>query len=342
MAKSSPKKGKKEEAAETKSGEGILRPLFRTLLTTALVIMILLVTILLFTRTDGFRSYLEGWVEREFGLSLNIGTSSMDWTGNLMLGDISPATTNELGRGKLHADRLVVHTDLLTFWRDQPTFSDVELTLDKWSLTFAQTADGAWEPSALNGMNKWLSRWCKIDVAELDPPYLGEAEASAPRDKRQANLISVNRLKLVLTNGILVWEDAKGGVWRSAHDVEAYLTPLDLPTRKATHIHVMASEVDISPWAKIRDLDVELLRTGDSYRVLRLNAERQSVSSLAGEADVPRKRAPTQNAMDRVIAAPSELVVHDVPLPAPESADEFEDADLKSIIREELSDALGR
>ena len=76
----SKKKGKKAQA-ETPPGGGGFRSLLRGCATLLLVLLILYVTMVLFTRTDGFRSYLEGQLEKKFGLLADVGSSRMGWSG---------------------------------------------------------------------------------------------------------------------------------------------------------------------------------------------------------------------------------------------------------------------
>lgn len=334
----SKKKGKKAQA-ETPPGGGGFRSLLRGCATLLLVLLILYVTMVLFTRTDGFRSYLEGQLEKKFGLLADVGSSRMGWSGDLTLETIVPASTDEPGGGRLQVKRVVVHTDCLGIWRNNlaATFSD--LTVEDCELTFQQTTEGRWEPVVFQGLSEWLNRWCKIDVIDLGPEGQGERGDASESGKQGTSLqsLDLDSFRLAVSGGAIRWEDAEGELLASVHDVEAYVTPLHLPTRDATHIHVRASSVQLSPWELIRDLDVELLKSVDTYRVLRLDAERQTVGHAPSSPRPFRESVVEAGLVEDVAPVPPEPMLRESRLP---SVRRVPGTELENLIRDELHQAL--
>ena len=339
-SKSGSKKKKKEGPTEAVAGGGILRSLLRGCATLFLVLVILYVTMLLFVRTDGFRAYLEGQLEKKFGLLVDVGSSRIGWLGDLTLENIVPVSGNGSGGGRVQVKRMVVHTDCLTVWKSNlaATFSD--LTVDDCELTFQQVSEGAWEPAGLKSLNQWLNQWCKIDLIdpadELERRGEGAVESEKPSTSQQV-LGLVDSFQLNLRRGTVRWEDAEGDLLASVHDLEAYVTPLQIPTRDATHIHVRASSVQLSPSEVIRDLDVELLKSVDTYRVLRLDVERQAVGHAPPSRRPSKQPAVQTEPVEEVVASPREPAIRESRLPPVRKAPE---AALEKLIREELHQAL--
>ena len=337
MAKSG---GKKKKGGKSKQAdmpnEGCLHRLIRGTVTLLLVVGIIGVTLLLFTRTDGFRSYLEGRLQDQLGLEVDIGSSRLGWGGELRLGNVTPGdeTTTEGGAIRIGEARLITRPAAILWGNVAKGLQ--QIALNDVALTFQQTANGAWEPASLLGMNHWLNRWCKIDVVDMEEaqsPSSGQGEAPKNTTSSGDSTFAIDSLQVSVSNAEILWLDAEGTTLAAARDVEAYVTPLELPTRNSTHIHVRSASIDLSSWSSIRDLDVELLRTGDAYRVLRLNAERHTI----GQPPAKEPVAP-ESVVDTVPPAPARPVIRETPLPDPQPPKP--PADLETIIREELSNAL--
>jgi hypothetical protein len=144
-----------------------------------------------------------------------------------------------------------------------------------------------------------------------------------------------------LQEGTMEWIDASGQVVASVLQVSFSRTPLSLPNREAAHYHLRAGSAVAGP-TQVRDLDVELLRTGDSYLVLNLDAVRHPAGPpprgpQTTPAPPPARQsqaAPRDSAPTRPLPPPETPAAQ---APAPASPDPV----LQRYLQEELAGALG-
>ncbi len=313
-------------------------------------VLIIYVTGYLFAGTEGFRSLLESRLEKQLGLQIEIGGSRSSWSGDIFLSDL--ATVTEEGETPaLTIEKIEIDTAPWQFFKGNLVRGVRRAHLGHWSLSFSLNEQGAWEPTELGQVTDWLGRWGSLalpstDTAKQKAVRGGAVDVEASEDPAPGRSFEVwDHSVISLEEGDIQWADEVGNVLASIHDVSFIRTPLDLPTRKAGHYHLTVESAIVGE-VRVRDMDVELLRTGETYLVLNLHAVRQQGPS-AGEPKRSTKRfGRTSEVVTPVTAAPPAarpvevVTIDEVRVIDPRAAKTAPSQDLEELIRGELEDAL--
>lgn len=315
------RKGKKPE--ERRSRFATVRATFFSLLAACVIVYL---AGFFFVRTDGFRAYLEDQVEKRLGERIEIGTSRCTPGGDLVLGGLTIAGPDTSARplAEAHSARVnISYRDLFTGGL-MAAVETIEVT--GWHIDFRANAQGQWQPASLAVAGNLLGQWGGLDVPVAYPGGSTDASTTTiPEGKPSADdPPSVGHIAFDLKEGALSWwvRDADTPMAR-VEGIRFAQTPLNLPTQSASHYHLHVDDATFAGHGGLRELDVEVLRTGGRYFVLDLQAVRRA----ADDRDRPR-------ASSRQDPPPA---AREAEVPATE----FDDAEaLQARIRRELEAAL--
>lgn len=258
-------------------------PVVRSVLLLVAIVFIVLVTGYLFAGTEGFRSIVESRIEAALGIPLEIESSRALLHGGLVFEDVH--TTNRIadGVGGVQVDRASIRIGWLALLGGDLAGATRAVEVQGWRVHFAPDAEGVMQPRALSGASDWLGQWGGLalpDSREISTKHRA-GRAGAPEVSMDASgtgqaLDAWTNTQFSLRGGDIAWWDRHGNEVVSVHDIAFHLTPLELPTRAATHYHATVKSAVLPGDQRVRDMNLELLRTGASYLVLNLEATRQT------------------------------------------------------------------
>lgn len=240
-----------------------------TFFSLAAAAVILYVAGYFFTRTEGFRAFLEDQLEKQVGERIEIADSRSTFGGDLILEGLTlagpDAGTDEpvASAGTVRAQ--MAWTRLLTGGLPAAVRA-VEVT--GWKIRFSRDAEGRWHPSGLAVTGEWLRRWGGLDVPVMKPGAAGNVEgeggSGAPGEQ-------LKRIAVHLRDGEVEWRTGASAIpLARVEGIRFAQTPLELPTGSATHYHVQAESAAFVEKPAIDDLEVEILVTDDGPHVLTL------------------------------------------------------------------------
>jgi hypothetical protein len=321
----SPKK-KKKKADESRPGS-LISAITRFVFTLVALAIILTVSAYLFVRTEGFRSLVSDRLEKATGVRLEADSSRIAWNGAIVFQDIHSADSEGDPVPGFTAASVQIQANLVAALRGQSVASLRAVHVQDWGMQFSMDDTGVWQPASLGQISDWLGRWGSLALPE-DEPGVSQAAAApdeakgdqVPEVRPPVKLAELKETKLRIRNGEIIWRDRSGNPLAEIRGVTFNLTPLDLPTNPASHYHLQVESATATDGSKVRDMNVELLRTGLTYLVINLEAVRQT----AGRAEeIPQ---PVSSRTESTSRAQEE--------PDPEREI------LEELIREELRDAL--
>lgn len=342
---------KRKSKAAPPPATPISQTAMRTLLVAGVSVLIIYVTGFLFAGTEGFRSLLESRMEKQLGMQVDIGGSRSSWSGDIFLSDVVTVTDGDDETPALQIERIEIDTAPWQFFKGNLVGGIRRAQLSHWSLSFSLNDQGGWEPGELGAVTDWLGRWGSLTLpaGEAAPEKtvrggaveVDDAGASAPGRSFEVWDHSI----ISLEDGDIQWGDAAGNVLASIYGVSFIRTPLNLPTRKAGHYHLTVDSAIVAD-ARVRDMDVELLRTGDTYLVLNLHAVRQQGPTTEEPKRVTKRLSARAEVVAPVTPAPPParplevVTVEDVRVTDPRAVAPAANQDFEQIIRGELEDAL--
>lgn len=289
-----------------------------------------------FARTEGFRSILAGRLEKSLGIPITIGGSSSSWRGDITLTGIYATPRKSDDEPAVQIGTLRLATSPLAFLSGDLYGGIRRADLDHWRINMVLDEHGRWQPDWLTGVTDWMGRWgsLAVPVGTVEPtaglePVAGPAVESPP-----LHFETWSNTVVSLTDGAMEWRDTKGTMVAFVTDVGFVRTPLHLPTREAGHYHLTVGSAKAGA-TRMRDLDVELLRTGDSYLVLNLEAVRHQVAPAADPEPAPPVRAaPAPPPLEHLPLDPAPPVTNAAPVDPIPPLQRFVEQELKNALRE--------
>lgn len=283
-------------------------------------------------------------LEKQLGVKVRIDGSRSSWNGDITLTGITAGdgAKDETAAVRIEELRLDISPSALI--RGDLRRGVRGAAIRDWRVRMSLDDAGLWHPSWLSGTTEWLGRWGSLAVPAPEQPEAAAATAATahPVEPGASALIldDWDRTAISLEDGTMEWIDETGRVVAFVHQVSFTRTPLDLPTRQAGHYHLRVAAALAGP-TQVRDLDVELLRTGDSYLVLNLEAVRQPAGAPPLQPRNPSAANPAPRSEpppDRRVPAPDRA-----PAPPPSAGDAATApaADpMRHYLQEELAGAL--
>ena len=320
----------------------------RTTLTGGVAAAIILITGFLFARTEGFRSIVESQIAASTGQHVKIGESAALWNGDLVLGNIRTGNDNDEGAAGVRIESAHIDIDWFLLLRGDMELGIRKVSVNNWRVDFAPDKDGRLQPKELVAASDWLSKWGGLAIP---PAMTSSRKTLSPKaNLSQANSnamteIDLNRWRntcISLRDGDITWWDGQGNIRVSVHEISFFLTPLDFPTRKAAHYHAKVKSAILPGDNRVRDMDVELLRTDDTYLVLNLKAIRQTPRSTSMFGRIKGSQSTPTEFIQPVTAAPPSKppTVADIEPPSDKSDFPSDLFSYQHRIRSALEDAL--
>lgn len=324
---------KKKKKTNASPPGALISAITRTVFTLLALVVILSVSAFLFARTDGFRSLVSDQIEKAVGVRLEADSSRTTWNGAIVFRNVRSAGHEGLG---LIASKVRVETDLAAAIRGKFVEALRAVQVQDWRLQFSMDDAGIWQPAGLGKISAWLQRWGSLALPADEPVELPPTDAAktpgedpAQEVRPRVKLAEFNQTRLHIQNGELIWRDRSGSVLAEIRGVTFKLTPLDLPTSPAAHYHLQVESAAAADGSKIRNMDVELFRTGLTYFVINLEAARQTA-----------RRPEAMDRSPRPAADPEPDRTESTSRARDESAQDPEHDVLEELIREKLRDAL--
>lgn len=318
-------------------GGGFIRGAVRTAVVVVTALVIIWLTLWGFAGTAGFRRYLEGRIGEAAGIEVEIVGSRATLGGTLVLREVRSAGMSEPGHPGIRIGTLTLRPRWYALLGGSEAGSLEIVTAEDWSVHFQLDETGRWRPEGFDAVTGWLNKWGSLSVpggAEaVETRVVAVEDADAAAEKAAAETFDPGAwtgANITLRDGDLLWSAADGRQLALAEGASFTFRPLALPTRKADHFHLVIEHA-VLPDADVDDIDVELLKTGDLYLVINLQARRQR-RAMADAVDSPEAVAMPRTAAPPPVV-PREAILRDVPS---SSAAESE-SDIRAKLREAMS-----
>ena len=291
---------------------------------------------------------LESYIAASTGQHIEIGESEALWNGDLVLGNIGTRKDNEEGAAGVRIESAYIDIDWISLLRGRLELGVPKVSVNNWRVDFAPDKEGRIQPKELVAASDWLSKWGGLTI----PPAMTSPRNTVSKkvNLSQANSDVMTEIDLdrwqntciSLRDGDITWWDGQGNIRVSVHEISFFLTPLELPTRKAAHYHAQVKSAILPGDYRMRDMDVELLRTDDTYLVLNLKAIRQSPRSASLFGRSKGFRSTSTEFVQPVLAAPPSKppTVEGIEPPLDESSLPSDLISYQQRIRSALEDAL--
>lgn len=264
----------KKDKEEAPPGPGPIRLFFRFFNTLLVLSIIAYGAVRAMTFTAGFKSLIEEQVLARFDLPVTIGKVRSNWSCDLEFSDVATTNVSDVATGGIRAQRIDLEWSLADLLRGRP-WDLRRIGVAGCTITFV-ARDGAWDPAALAPLSSWLAKWLEVGlpapsntvpVATTNSNVKATAEA-ARVDRWSNTVFSVRDMTLK-------WMIGATGEVSSAEGVWVDVAPLQVPDRKFRYYHLKLNVARSPDGSTIRNVDLELLDTGDQQVVLGLKAERQ-------------------------------------------------------------------
>ncbi|HOW97899.1 MAG TPA: hypothetical protein P5567_00750 [Kiritimatiellia bacterium] len=247
------------------------------------------------SRTQGFRLSVEDRLERALGLPVSLKRVEATPGLNLRLEGLASRDSEKNGRPGIRAHEVVLGWSLSGLVRPGPLFQRV--VIRGGAITFAPGSSGRWEPAALEPLGAQVAQWGGFEL-----PAPEAAGSSAPGDGNEAGPAAPSaegaptntaswfeHVALEVRAARLAWWDAEGGERASAEGIDLLVTPVNLPNRPITHVHLTMDKGRVGN-RQVQNLVFELIRTAEQDIILGYAGDWHPVAK--GEpADAPEKPA---------------------------------------------------
>ncbi|MBP7831097.1 MAG: hypothetical protein KA248_14395 [Kiritimatiellae bacterium] len=252
------------------------------------------------SRTRGFRVAVEERLERALGLPVSLKRVEATAALNLRLEGLSTRDSEKNGQPGLRAREVLLLWSFSDLVRPGPLFRKV--TVRGGAISFAPGLSGRWEPAALERLGAQVAQWGGFELPEPEPasppPGSGEkkeeaepAAGDAPRDGMEW----LEQVALEVRDGRIAWWDAEGQERAAADGIDLAVTPVRLPNRRMTHVHLNIDKGRVGD-REVQEFVFELVRTDEQDIVLGLSGAWRPVageesSEPPGEMPGPREES---------------------------------------------------
>ena len=233
------------------------------------------------SRTSGFRVTVEERLERRLGMPVSLKKVAATPALNLRLEGLATRASDKSGQPGLRAREVLIGWSFAGWIR--PGGSALRsLTVRGGSVAFAPGEAGRWEPAALERLGAWVAEWGGFELSE--PPAAvredGQEEKpealESPGEKKAARPDWWEQAALDFLDGRMVWWDAEGREQAAAEGLGLKVTPVTLPNRRITHVHLTMDKGRVGD-RRVHDFVFELLKTAEQDIVLGLSGDWQPV-----------------------------------------------------------------
>ena len=260
--------------------------------TTLAVLAVAYVAAYLASRTRGFRSYLEGFLEDRLGMPVQIGGARATWQLDVVLREVESRGASQPGAAGFSAEEAVFRWSPVRFGKRRLGSARYTLEVVRGRLSFAPGESGGWEPAVFDKVRSWLEKWAGFSVPrvkEAVPAVAAKPEAEGEGGAKPPVRLKPDfweRMNLSITEGDVVWWGRDGALIASAEGVELQVTPVRLPKRRMVHYLLTAETAQPAPGRSVQNLTLELLRAGSNEIVLAYAGEWQKVLPGDSSSDI--------------------------------------------------------
>jgi len=266
MGKSKPKKMNPKEFVEEPRGHALRH----ILLTVVMLVVIAYVALLLISRTDGFRSYVESWLEDRIGMDIVLENVAVTPGLDLVLRRLETEGGLVAGEPGLYLEELKVDFSLLQIFRGIEAAVDGIRLQDPY-ISFKLSKDGTWQPGSLSLLGEKLAQWISLDLPEAEAE--GGEEAGSDGDALQQAVVGFSdEISLTIHDGRVVWWNPRGAQVGEAEGIDLEVMPVPLKRRKMAYYFVSVRTVR-AQGRDAREFAIEMLRVGEQNIVLFMSGD---------------------------------------------------------------------
>ena len=270
------KKKKSEDDELVQQRPGLIRRVYHGFVTVLALLAIVYVLLLFVTRTEGFRSILEGELEERLGVPVKIGQSDANLRFDLKFYNVTTKEEGSHNHPGLMAERVLVKWswgDVLRTWTLLPS----KIALENAELTLVKTASGGWEPLAFQPLSSWMGKWLELDLNQ--ETNTSEAHAAGTvQEPLTSSITSWKNVQFSLRNAKITWWSDETSL-ALVDGIFLDVTPLKVPTRSLTHYALRVRQAESGHGARWQNLILEVLDTGNQQLVLVCDAQRNEKES---------------------------------------------------------------
>jgi hypothetical protein len=247
-----------EENAKSK-GRGGLKSFVVTIIVIA---AILLATAFFAVRTEGGRSFVEGWVAKRLGMELTIKDARLNLPLTLVIVDTVSKAVEPHGKPVFKAREISITPTLR---------AGLEITVERATLNLMRTSAGDWTPAVFSRLGDVQSR----NVAEIS------------RAMRKL----AGYLTLRISDSTLNWMSEDGTIMASMNGLSFDVAPVQLPDRNIRYFRLAVDSANIGDNSTVRDVEREWLSSDarDYIELNRIGASPSETTSKFWEAIVVEK-----------------------------------------------------
>ena len=276
----------------------ILGALSRFVCTLLALVLILGVSLFLFSRTEGFRSLVSDRIENTIGVQLEAEASRIAWSGEVIFEGVRSISGEDGREPGFTAGSVRFLADPLAVFRGDYVPALRSVRIDDWRLEFVMDEGGIWQPQGLAVFTGWVERWGSVALPH-DEPAVTPDSARGPVGTTEAAVDPAPRMglrnlaRVRIRDGDMVWWASSERPLAEIRGMSFDLTPLDLPTGPGGHYHLWWDSFASADGAAVRKLDVELFQVGPSYLVINLEADETSPPESLSES-TPKREEPAK------------------------------------------------
>jgi len=268
---------RKDEEEETPPGPGPIRLFFRFFNTLLVLAIIAYGATRAITFTAGFKTLIEEQLLVRFDLPVTIGKVRSNWSCDLEFSDVATTNKGDEVTGGFRAKRIELEWSLAEVLRGR-AWDLRKLGVTGCEIVFV-ARNGAWEPASLAPISSWLARWLEVSLPA--PSNAVAAAATNADSKATADVVQADRWSntvFSVRDMALTWAIDGTNQIAAVQGASIEVAPLRAPDRKFRYYHVTLDVAQMPDGTTIRNVDLELLDTGDQQVVLGLKAERQKAA----------------------------------------------------------------
>lgn len=202
--------------------------LSRFMITVAVLIVILGVTLFLAVRTDGGRTMIQDWLGKKLGMTLTIRDTTMELPFVLVMEGISSKENDPLGKPLLKVQEVAVRPR----WGGR-----LEITVERATLSIVKTGETSWNPAFFSRLG--------------DVPFrtIGEITRVVRKLGRDVTLH--------IDDSGVNWMDDAGAITAVVSGVSFDATPVDVPGRRMSHFKLSIYSSMLPGGVEAGDVDRE-------------------------------------------------------------------------------------
>ncbi len=273
-------------------------PLKRLIVSILILCVVLYVAAYLGIRTEGFRTLVEGRIEKNTGLSVHIKQVRPTLGLDLVLKDVVTEGFRKKGKAGFTVEELVVRwsvKDLIfsgqSFWR--------MLEFKGLNLSFAPGENGTWEPAIVERLGSWLAEWGGFNIRP--PEAKKKGGKSETEEEEESQPVSVEprenlweRTGVKIANGNAVWWNDEGAEMASIEGIQLQVTPISVPNRDMTHFYLTIEKGGVEGGRHVKNFTFEMLKAG-SQSIIMTCAEDRGIRKSKAEPASAATNAPARS-----------------------------------------------